>query len=323
MVSVVMPVFNAEKYVDEAIQSILNQTYPDFEFIIIDDGSTDKSATIIESIKDDRIIILRNHTNKGLIYSLNRGIDYSRGKYIARMDADDVCEATRFAEQVQFMERHPAIGICGTAYRFFGIGKNSKTRYMNSNPFMNKANLMFYPVLAHPSVMMRKSVFDKYALRYNDEFKNAEDYGLWVEAIKYTDISNINKKLLNYRIVKNSVTRNANKDFNARFEIHKKIYKQYFEGLGINLTNKELMLHFIISDNERFRKYNFDYKEQIEEYLDNLEEKICKLPHSRYYCLALAKRKLILSVIKKEITKIVLQIFSYIYYKISISITKI
>jgi len=114
-VSIVMSVYNAQKYLDEAIESILNQTYSNFEFIIINDGSTDKSLEIIENYakKDSRIIVI-NRENKGLIYSLNEGIRKANGKYIARMDADDISLPQRLEKQVEFMEKNKNIGICGT-----------------------------------------------------------------------------------------------------------------------------------------------------------------------------------------------------------------
>ena len=241
-VSVLMSVYNAERYLEEAIQSVLAQTYENFEFIIVDDGSEDGSLAIINQIKDKRIRLIVNEKNKGLIYSLNKGLDAAVGKYIIRMDADDISDP-----------EHREIGISGTAYQSFGEGFSSKTRILESNPLQNKADLMFYPVLAHPSVIMRKSVLDENNLRYREEFKNAEDYGLWVEASNFTKISNVKKKLLNYRVLDKSITRQANKDFNSRFNIHKKIYKLYFERVGLHLSDRELLLHFIISDNNRFK----------------------------------------------------------------------
>ena len=113
LVSVVLSVYNAEKHIVEAIESILTQSYKNFEFIIIDDGSTDGSLEIIKSYDDERIILI-SRENKGLIASLNEGIEQAKGKYIARMDADDISLSSRFEEQVTFMEMHEEVGICGT-----------------------------------------------------------------------------------------------------------------------------------------------------------------------------------------------------------------
>lgn len=315
-VSVLMSVYNAERYLEDAIQSILTQTYKDFEFIIIDDGSNDGSLAIINSINDDRIRLIVNEENKGLIYSLNRGLESAVGKYIIRMDADDISEPDRFDIQIRYMEEHPDIGISGTAYQSFREGYISKTRILDSDPLQNKANLMFFPVLAHPSVIMRKSVLDDNNLKYRDEFKNAEDYGLWVEASNCTSISNIKKKLLNYRILEKSITRQANKDFNSRFNVHKQIYKLYFNRLGLNLSDQELQLHFIISDNKRFKNNGCFSNEQIDSYFKKLNRFVSKLPDSKYYRIALSKRELSLAIIKKRIAKIILNAISYLYYTI-------
>lgn len=315
-VSVLMSVYNAERYLEEAIQSVLAQTYENFEFIIVDDGSEDGSLAIINQIKDKRIRLIVNEKNKGLIYSLNKGLDAAVGKYIIRMDADDISDPERFDTQIRYMEKHPEIGISGTAYQSFGEGLSFKTRILESNPLQNKADLMFYPVLAHPSVIMRKSVLDENNLRYREEFKNAEDYGLWVEASNFTKISNVKKKLLNYRILDKSITRQANKDFNSRFNIHKKIYQLYFERVGLHLSDRELLLHFIISDNNRFKDNDSLTTKQIDLYFKKLNLFVGKLPHSKYYRQALSKRKLSLSIIKKRKAQVFLNAISYFYFTI-------
>ena len=112
-VTVLMPVYNCEKYLRESIESILNQTFKDFEFLIINDGSSDKSAEIVESYNDNRINFVQNEKNIGLAASLNRGLDIAKGEYIARMDADDISLPERLEKQVRFMETNPQIGICG------------------------------------------------------------------------------------------------------------------------------------------------------------------------------------------------------------------
>ncbi len=315
-VSVLMSVYNAEKYLKDAIQSVLTQTYENFEFIIVDDGSEDNSLSIINQIKDERIRLIVNEKNKGLIYSLNKGLEAAVGKYVIRMDADDICDRERFGTQISYMENHPEIGISGTAYQSFGEGFVSQTRVLESDPLQNQANLMFFPVLAHPSVIMRKSVLDENNLRYREEFKNAEDYGLWVEASNFTKISNVKKKLLNYRILDKSITRQANKDFNSRFNIHKKIYQLYFERIGLHLSEQELLLHFIISDNNRFRDNDRFSSKQIDSYFKKLNQFVGKLPHSKYYQQALSKRKLSLAIIKKRKTQVFLNAISYFYFTI-------
>ncbi|HAS7841575.1 TPA: glycosyltransferase family 2 protein, partial [Vibrio cholerae] len=126
-ISVVMSVYNGEKYLGEAIDSILKQTFSDFEFIIINDGSTDKTLEIIKSYmkKDDRIVLV-SRENKGLIVSLNEGLDLAKGQYIARMDADDISIKSRFEKQIEFLDSNPDIGVCGTWVEVFGENIKSK-----------------------------------------------------------------------------------------------------------------------------------------------------------------------------------------------------
>ena len=119
-ISVVMPAYNAEKYIGEAIESILNQTFKDFEFIIINDGSVDHTKEIIREYNDPRIVLLENDKNRGIVLSLNKGLDAATGKYIARMDADDIALKNRFERQVEYLDEHKDIGVLGTGICTFG-----------------------------------------------------------------------------------------------------------------------------------------------------------------------------------------------------------
>jgi glycosyltransferase involved in cell wall biosynthesis len=187
-----MSVYNAELYLKEAIESILNQTYKEFEFIIINDGSTDNSLAIIKDYSNhDSRIILINRENKGLIYSLNEGISKAKGKYIARMDADDISLPNRFEEQIKFLENNLDIGVVGSdAIVFHKDDKSIWTTYSDSN--RTKAELLFSSPLIHPSVMMRKSIIDKYKLFYKKEYIHAEDLELWIRFANVSKLSNIN-----------------------------------------------------------------------------------------------------------------------------------
>jgi len=199
-VTVLMPVYNAEKYVGEAIESILNQTFKDFEFLIINDGSTDKSLDVINSYSDPRIRVVNNETNLGLSPTLNKGIDLSNGEYIARMDADDISLPTRLLKQSVHMDKHPEIGICGTWIEGFGnpllcgIWKTQK----NHDELL--CNLMYGSSFAHPSVILRKSILIKYqSIRYEDFYTPCEDYRLWYSLLKVTKGANLQEVLLCYR----------------------------------------------------------------------------------------------------------------------------
>jgi glycosyltransferase involved in cell wall biosynthesis len=179
-ISVLMPVYNAEKYLDEAIQSILDQTYQNFEFIIINDGSTDKSLEIIEKHQNQNekiLVISRKH--KGLIASLNEGIDIAKGKYIARMDADDISLSQRFENQLNLMESE-ILDICGC--HLFIINKQNKyvsTRIVSTKEDFNKMILSRSVPFAHGSVMIRRDFLISNNLRYGQtKYNKAEDYAL-------------------------------------------------------------------------------------------------------------------------------------------------
>lgn len=198
-ISVVMPAYNAEKYIAEAIESILNQTYRDFEFIIINDGSTDKTEEIILSYTDDRIVYLKNEKNMGIVYTLNRGLDIAKGEYIARMDADDISLPERFKTQVQFMDKNTDIAVLGTAINIFGENIESSIFANSSNPKKAKAELFLSSSLTHPTVFIRKSILHKYALHYEEEFAGMEDFRLWWKITGCGDIMSLEVPLLNYR----------------------------------------------------------------------------------------------------------------------------
>ena len=207
-ISVVMAVYNSELYVGESIESILNQKFKDFEFIIINDGSTDRSLEIVKSYKDKRIKLIDNKKNMGHTDCLNQGINISRGEYIARMDSDDVSLPNRLATQVSFMDSHPEIAVCGTWVKTIGEGKSFTNRLL-TDPDDIKTNLLFYTSLAHPTVMIRKSFLIKHNLRYSiatDRDENSEDYGLWSEMANFGYLANIPKVLLHYRIRPESVS---------------------------------------------------------------------------------------------------------------------
>ncbi len=196
MISVVMPVYNGEKYLREAIDSILNQTYTDFEFIILNDGSTDRTEEIILSYSDPRIVYVNNEKNLQIVKTLNKGIGLAKGEYVARMDADDISLPERFEKQIALMISRPDIDVCGTWYKTFG-----EKGYLQKLPTQDeqiKVDLLFYTSLAHPSVMMKKSIFDQH--KYPENFPKAEDYALWIGLAGKFKFANIPESLLHYRL---------------------------------------------------------------------------------------------------------------------------
>jgi len=208
-VSVVLSVYNGEQFLNEAVRSILGQTFKDFEFIIIDDGSTDASKKIIETLIDSRIhLIFRK--NKGLTPSLNEGLKLSTGEFIARMDADDIAEPKRIEKQVAFLERHPDVYLCGTWAKIIDEKGEKKGDFITPIESSQVKKMMFWhnPFI-HPSVMFRRKIVDTIGY-YSEKIKYAQDYEYWSRIIKNFPGSNIPEFLMQYRISKRSMTRKSN-----------------------------------------------------------------------------------------------------------------
>lgn len=199
-VTVLMPVYNGEKYLHESIGSILNQTFTNFEFVIINDCSVDKSAEIIKSFRDPRIRYFENDKNMGLIATLNKGLNFAQGEYIARMDQDDISLPERLSQQVSFLDCYPEVGVLGTAVQLIksdGTNINSPLCFPSSSNCIEWC-MYFYCPIAHPAVLMRKDVVMRVG-GYAIEALHAEDYDLWVRLSKVTQLSNLAETLLKLR----------------------------------------------------------------------------------------------------------------------------
>lgn len=190
IISVIMPVYNAEAYVGEAIESILTQTYTDIDFVIINDGSVDNTEDIVKSYTDRRIRYYANDMNRGIVYTLNRGLSLAIGEYIARMDSDDISLPERLAKQVVYMEEHPQIVACGTLYGLYAKKELPPIDVAVSAQDI-RVDMALFCQFAHSMMMIRKSVLTKYNLHYREEYKYAEDYKLWTELLQYGDMVNI------------------------------------------------------------------------------------------------------------------------------------
>lgn len=199
LVSVVMPVYNGERFLREAVDSILHQTYANFELIIVNDGSKDSSEDIVKSYFDSRIHYIANEQNVGICITLNRGLDITRGKYIARMDCDDISMPERLKKQVDFLETHPEIGIVGSDIVTFGDGRDEHFFEFPRGSEACKAGLLFNTCFAHPAVMMRTSIIREHNLHYREEYKGIEDLEMWWRMSHFTEMANIPEALVRYR----------------------------------------------------------------------------------------------------------------------------
>jgi len=204
MISVIMPVYNADKYLQESIESVLAQSYENYEFIIIDDGSTDRSMDIIKKFKDSRIKCVSNEKNSGIVYTLNKGLSISNGEFIARIDADDICCIDRFETQVAFLIKKKDIGLCsGHVIKINAFGEEmGKVKFPISNEACNLKFLFGNPI-AHPASMFRKNLALKVG-GYTAGSEPAEDFDLWLKLSSITKIENIDKVLIYYRVHANN-----------------------------------------------------------------------------------------------------------------------
>ncbi|WP_170000229.1 glycosyltransferase [Campylobacter sp. RM9328] len=312
-ISVIMPVYNAEKYLDEAIQSILNQTYKDCEFIIINDGSTDDSLSIIERYKkqDERIVLI-DRENRGIVASLNEGIQIAKGKYIARMDADDISLPTRFEEQLKIMENDKNIVVCGSWVNIFGENRKDKVfKYFEQDKEI-KANLIMSCCFAHPSVIMRKSVFVDNNIWYDENFKNAEDYHLWTQLAKVGKFYNIPRVLLNYRFLETSITRVADKNESQRKEVYTNIFNEALNLINYKRTEEEIELSFIISHKDRIKANKIDLN-KLKVYFDKIVQSNNRNNFADSFTLykMLGNRWLLNFIINKNIKSIFSKYFLY------------
>lgn len=229
-ISVILPVYNGKTYLEESINSILSQSYADFELLIINDGSKDESDVLIDQFNDPRIRIFHQQ-NMGLAATLNKGISLSRGEFIARQDQDDVSFSTRFEKQLQFLEAHPGVGMVGASAEIWNNGQ-LVTRYHQhpTDPNLLKISLLFNNYFVHSSVMIRRTVFDNVGVYSEDKSRQPpEDYELWSRISRQYKVANLSETLLAYREIPTSMSRTGNSPF------LKNIVKITAENLAITL----------------------------------------------------------------------------------------
>lgn len=255
-ISIIMPVYNGEKYLKEAIDSILNQKFKDFELIIINDCSKDNTLKIINSYNDERIILVNNDKNLGIAQTLNKGIEISKGKYIARMDADDICYPHRLETQINFMENNLDIGMCGSAVEVF-TDKSSDIHKCPLNHNEIKVLQIFNSAFCHPAIMIKKEILEQNNLRYNDFYEGMEDYELWIRMSKVTKLANIDDILLKYRSHSGQVTKSVT---NEQFEKMMLIREKTLTELSSDFTKEDAELLLLYSTNEIFKYEDKIYK---------------------------------------------------------------
>lgn len=271
--SVVMPVYNGEKYLKEAIDSVLAQTFTDYELLIIDDGSTDSSIDIIKSIKDSRIRLLKNEKNQGVAYTRNVGLNEAKGEFLAWMDCDDLIEPNRFEVQIKFLRENLEIGICGTSLQRFGEGKPHVSRKF-SDPSLIKAALVFYNSLLSATTMYRMEMVREANLSYNTKLAVAEDYDFFFEASFHFPIKNLDQVLYYYRASESSIMKVYTERRQQLFEFHKIIYSKAFDKVDIPYSEKNFELHYSCGSTELIT--SFDKLKEVYNWLLFLKNKNSK-----------------------------------------------
>lgn len=249
-ITVLLPVYNCEKYIFEAIQSILTQTYSNFELLIIDDCSTDETLSVCKSFEDDRIIIIEKEKNSGYTNSLNYGISIAKGKYIARMDGDDISLPMRFEKQVAFMEANEDVVVCGTN---FSIIDRDELFILPEFNEQLKVRLLYGNSLGHPTVMIRKIVLKENHIIYNTQMEPAEDYALWVQLIKFGKLHNLQECLLKYRVHDAQVSSIRNE---RQMQSARQTRLKLLSYLGSTISKEEQNVYLKVIDPQK--KINFE-----------------------------------------------------------------
>lgn len=274
-VSVIMPSYNKEKYIAKSIKSILNQTYRDFELLIIDDVSTDSSVEIIRSFDDPRIRFYQNEQNVGMAANRNIGIEKAGGEFIALLDADDLSTEYRLEKEVQFLDDNPDIDVVFGAFDEIDENDTAKVNYYAplKNPAFIKARLLVQDVVPNGSCMYRKQFVDRYKIRYRDGCLGMDDYLFWIECSLYGRLSGMQDLFLHWRnTTDNNTSRYMfSKEYeSARRKKYAQIHRFALESSGFSLTEQEYELYSrVLSE--------YQYKITKEQEVRDFYSLICKL----------------------------------------------
>lgn len=233
-ITVLMPAYNSAPYIGAAVASILEQTFQDFEFLIIDDGSTDATAALVEAVPDRRITLVRNPKNLGVVATLNRGIELARGRYIARMDADDFSFPRRFEWQFQLMEQSPQVVACSGWSVDVCPGACNKHNFREADHETLLGRMFVEPPLSHPSSFIRTSTLRDTGIRYDERYTHCEDYRLWFDLSKVGRLSNVQKMVLRYRVLETSISQcHGGEQAATARQLRREIINDFFEERGI------------------------------------------------------------------------------------------
>lgn len=305
LISVVLPVFNARKFVLQAVESVLSQSFRDFELLVIDDGSSDGSDDLIEAQfgSNPRLRLIRR-TNHGIASTLNYAISASNGAYIARMDADDICLHGRFQKQSEILAWDPLVSVVGSNSILINEcgDRIGKTDVQVSHD--NIVGAMLYgSSMVHPTVMMRRSIFEDYNLSYDESLVVAQDYNLWLECSKKFRFLNLSEPLLMYRIHQMNWSRRCNSEVSDSHR--RKIYKKYFEVHNLRVDDAFLDAHLVIARGRTLGSSPQFISAHMSKIEDIISSDIVKYTNSEKY----------LSLCKIALNRSLLEFFKYILHR--------
>lgn len=270
LVSIIIPLYNREEYIREAIDSLLLQTYENIEIIVVDDCSTDSGVSIVEAYGDKRIKLIKNKENRGISYTRSRGFDIAKGEYIALLDSDDIAMPNRIATQVSYLSDNPLVGVVGSNRVEFSDKEDIRISKHQLNWEVLKVALLFDMPMTNPSLMMRREVMEEFS--YNSKYIVAEDYEFLYRVSKKWRVENIEEPLIRYRIHNNQITKNHDdssylKDIKTRIfaeldiEIEDELKDIYYRGINLDLEQAEVeefskIIIKILEQNKRLSIYN-------------------------------------------------------------------
>lgn len=241
--NIIMPVYNGEKHLSTAVDSILAQTFTDFKLIAVDDCSTDASLRILRSYRDERISIVESHQHMGIAAALNQGLALTDGELLFRMDADDVCLPQRLQHQIDFMKGNPQIAVCGADTDIIDengniIGHRSTKK---GDQRIKIALFLGETSLAHPTVVIRNSILKAHQIQYSEHCPYAEDYELWCRCSTFSTYENIPETLLQYRHHSASVSK---AHYTCQRLTAREVLTAHLRRLGLNISQEQLNCHF-------------------------------------------------------------------------------
>lgn len=260
LISVLLPVYNTkEEYLRECIESILNQTFKDFELIIINDGSKNNAEEVINSYDDSRIRYYRNEKTQGITDVRNKLVSLANGKYIAVTDHDDISLPERFEKEFNFLENNPEYSIVSSWLEIF-CETTAKTKIWKTAPFPKYFSMLRRCELFHPACMYRKADFDKYNLTYEADYFGAQDYALFAKAIRYLNFANIQEPLLKYR---KHFTNASNNKQKMSMET-RKVQQEMLEFLTSNKKEQKMFYDLATKDHVDFLRTLFSIRNKGE-----------------------------------------------------------